>query len=155
MCGCSNGWSSFEDLKKLENNKNIITNIICKYNIENEESKETAEDYSFQLFVFYQDSVLTLDGDDGYGNGYYGGGFYVTIKKVIKPNNFRLSYENEKLNLNIGFVLQLIRYHYENDEDEFKEYCHFLINELNKIGEDELSGYIHAQLDEVPTFSPQ
>lgn len=71
-------------------------------------------------------------------------------------NNFRLEYnEDKKLNLNIGFALQLIRYHYEKDEDEFKEYCHFLINELNKIGEDELSGYIHAQLNEVPTFSPQ
>lgn len=71
-------------------------------------------------------------------------------------NNFRLEYNSDsKLNINIGFILQLIRYHYEQDEDKFKEYCHFLINELNKIGEDELSGYIHAQLDEVPTFSPQ
>ncbi len=71
-------------------------------------------------------------------------------------NNFRLEFnENQKLNINIGFVLQLIRYHYEKDEDEFKEYCHFLINELNKLGENELSGYILAQLDEIPTFSPQ
>lgn len=71
-------------------------------------------------------------------------------------NNFRLEYNGDsKLNINIGFTIQLIRYHYEQDEDKFKEYCHYLINELNKIGEDELSGYILAQLDEVPTFSPQ
>lgn len=71
-------------------------------------------------------------------------------------NNFRLEYNGDsKLNINIGFTIQLIRYHYEQDEDKFKEYCHYLINELNKIGEDELSGYILAQLGEVPTFSPQ
>lgn len=71
-------------------------------------------------------------------------------------NNFRLEYNSDsKLNINIGFTIQLIRYHYEHDEDKFKEYCHYLVNELNKIGEDELSGYIAAQLDEVPTFSPQ
>ena len=29
--GCGNGWSSFEDLKKLEENGNIITNIETKY----------------------------------------------------------------------------------------------------------------------------
>lgn len=71
-------------------------------------------------------------------------------------NNFRLEYVGEsKLDINIGFAIQLIRYHYEQDENKFKEYCHYLVNELNKINENELSGYILAQLDEVPTFSPQ
>ncbi|WP_300954296.1 hypothetical protein [uncultured Clostridium sp.] len=71
-------------------------------------------------------------------------------------NNFRLEYNvDSKLNINIGFTIQLIRYHYEHDEDKFKEYCHFLMKKLDEISEDELSGYIAAQLDEVPTFSPQ
>lgn len=71
-------------------------------------------------------------------------------------NNFRLEYVGEsKLDVNIGFAIQLIRYHYEQDENKFKEYCHYLVNELNKINENELSGYILAQLDEVPTFLPQ
>lgn len=72
--GCGNGWSSFEDLKKLEENNNIITNIEVKY-----------DDYEdvFTMFVYYEDNTINqLKGDDGYGNGYYGGGFYITIKNV-------------------------------------------------------------------------
>lgn len=76
--GCGNGWSSFEDLKKLENNHNAITNVICEY------VKDEGDWYNdkFKLFIYYQDDTLTLEGDDGYGNGYYGGGFYVTIKNI-------------------------------------------------------------------------
>lgn len=71
--GCSNGWSSI-NLKKLEKNHNVITNVKCEYN------KNDGD--LFKLFIFYQDNQLTIKGDDGYGNGYYGGGFYVTIKEV-------------------------------------------------------------------------
>lgn len=74
--GCGNGWSSFDDLKKLETNHNVITNVKCEY------SRKWYEDDSFKLFIYYQDDMLTLEGDDGYGNGYYGGGFYVTVKGV-------------------------------------------------------------------------
>ncbi len=86
--GCGNGWSSFDDLKKLENNHNVITNVVCKYVSELAKEKEDydmwdyCENYEFKLFVYYQDDMLTLEGDDGYGNGYYGGGFYVTIKDI-------------------------------------------------------------------------
>ncbi|MCI8575834.1 MAG: hypothetical protein HFI09_05125 [Bacilli bacterium] len=74
--GCGNGWSSFEDLKKLENNHNAITGVKCVY------SREYSDDCRFKLFIYYQNDTLTLEGDDGYGNGYYGGGFYVTIKNI-------------------------------------------------------------------------
>lgn len=76
--GCGNGWSSFDDLKKLESNHNIITNVKCEY------SKDNWSDDNFKLFIYYQDDMLMIEGDDGYGNGYYGGGFYVTIKEVNK-----------------------------------------------------------------------
>ena len=73
--GCGNGWSSFEDLKKLEENGNIITNIETKYDKWGDE---------FIMFIYYEDNTINqLKGDDGYGNGWYGGGFYVTIKNVI------------------------------------------------------------------------
>lgn len=75
--GCSNGWSSFEDLKKLETNHNVITNVKFIY------PKDDWNEDKFKLFIYYQDEMLTLEGDDGYGNGYYGGGFYVTIKEVM------------------------------------------------------------------------
>ena len=75
--GCSNGWSSFDDLKKLEDNNNVITNIKVEY------SNEVWEDDEFKMFIYYEDGTINeLNGDDGYGNGYYGGGFYVTIKNI-------------------------------------------------------------------------
>lgn len=74
--GCSNGWSSFEDLKKLEENNNVITNIETEY------EKDWHED-EFTMFIYYEDNTINqIKGDDGYGNGYYGGGFYITIKNV-------------------------------------------------------------------------
>ena len=74
--GCGNGWSSFDDLKKLEDNNNVITNIKVAY-------KDGWEEDKFKMFVYYEDGTINeLNGDDGYGNGYYGGGFYVTIKDV-------------------------------------------------------------------------
>lgn len=76
--GCSNGWSSFDDLKKLENNPNVITNVTCEY------SKDDWDNDEFKLFIYYQNDILEINGNDGYGNGYYGGGFYVTIKEVNK-----------------------------------------------------------------------
>lgn len=73
--GCSNGWSSFSDLLKLEQNQNVITNVEVKYHGYYEDE--------FTMFIYYVDkSISKLEGDDGYGNGYYGGGFYVTIKEV-------------------------------------------------------------------------
>lgn len=71
--GCTNGWSSFDDLKKLEIDNNVITNIEVKYSKEDEDK--------FVMYVYYADHKINkLNGDDGYGNGYYGGGFYITIK---------------------------------------------------------------------------
>lgn len=75
--GCGSGWSSFEDLKKLEENNNVITNIEVKY------IEDGWEDDEFTMFVYYEDNTINqLKGDDGYGNGYYGGGFYITIKSA-------------------------------------------------------------------------
>lgn len=71
--GCSNGWSDFDDLAKLEECDNVITDIKVEYK----------SDDQFVMFVYYIDNkYIKLEGNDGYGNGYYGGGFYVTIKDV-------------------------------------------------------------------------
>ena len=54
-----------------------ITNVVCKYS-----ENSYMENDEFKLFIYYKDDVLTLNGNDGYGNGYYGGGFYVTVKSI-------------------------------------------------------------------------
>lgn len=74
--GCGNGWSYIENLELLEDTDNAITNVKCEY-------KSQGSD-EFTLFIFYHNKELDIQGSDGYGNGYYGGGFYVTIIDVEK-----------------------------------------------------------------------
>lgn len=75
--GCENGWSSFEDLEKLAKNNNAITNVKTEY------MRGGFYDYRFKMFIYYEDGTINeITGDDGYGNGYYGGGFYVTVTNV-------------------------------------------------------------------------
>lgn len=97
--GCGNGWSSI-DLKCLENNHNVITNVVTEYEYDiYKRNKEKFEQYDmwtfdeddrFKIFIYYEDSSYNdksrevIQGEDGYGNGYYGGGFYITIDKVDK-----------------------------------------------------------------------
>lgn len=86
--GCGNGWSNFEELKKLENNRNIITAINVEYEDEDR----------FKMFVYYQHGGINqLIGDDGYGNGYYGGGFYVLIDDTYQTK-YKNIFEEENNN---------------------------------------------------------
>lgn len=100
--GCGNGWSHI-DLKCLENNHNVITNVITEYEYDiAQRHKESIkkfdiwdydEDDRFKIFVYYEDSLWrgnsreVIQGEDGYGNGYYGGGFYITITSVESQEN--------------------------------------------------------------------
>jgi hypothetical protein len=80
--GCDNGWSNFDDLIKLQNNNNVITNIICEYEKEEDRWKDPER---FNLFIYYEDGTINkLSGNDGYGNGYYGGGFYVNLISIVE-----------------------------------------------------------------------
>lgn len=75
--GCTNGWSELPNLKLLEDADNAIMNVTSDYLTSN-----SYEEDQFKLFVYYHNKVLEVQGDEGYGNGYYGGGFWVTIVKV-------------------------------------------------------------------------
>lgn len=82
--GCGNGWSEI-DLMKLNENQNAITNV--EYKKGSKEHKWDSD--AFTLFIYYQDNQINeVCGTDGYGNGYYGGGFYVNVIS-IKRNNAR------------------------------------------------------------------
>lgn len=73
--GCSNGWSELGSLVSLLNADHIITNVKTIYDKNSNDR--------FSLFVFYGNDKIVIEGDDGYGNGYYdyGGGFWLTIKE--------------------------------------------------------------------------
>ena len=75
--GCGNGWADISDIKKLENVDNVITNV---------EYKKTDEHWGdgAKLFVFYERPEFNqeIDANEGWGNGYYGGGFYISILGV-------------------------------------------------------------------------
>ena len=73
--GCSNGWSELPNLKLLEDADNAIMNVSTEYVMKGYEDQ-------FKMFVYYHNTMLELQGDDGYGNGYYGWGFWVTIVKI-------------------------------------------------------------------------
>jgi len=78
--GCDNGWSTLPDLQRLTEHDNAITNVETLYA---EHDDIWDEDTTFRLFIYYADERFNVgEGDDGYGNGYYGGGFYL---QVIKP----------------------------------------------------------------------
>jgi hypothetical protein len=66
--GCGNGWYYLEQLASCDN---IITNaelVVDGYN----------EVYA--LFVFVEDNRYNVLTYEGYDNGYYGAGFYITVK---------------------------------------------------------------------------
>lgn len=75
--GCVNGWSDISEIKKLENVDNVITNV------EYEKTDDHWGDGA-KLFVFYERPEFnqTINADEGWGNGYYGGGFHVEILDV-------------------------------------------------------------------------
>lgn len=81
-CGaCGNGWSSIDDLKVLEDADNAIMNV------EQEYVAEGGYDEIFKLFVYYErKEFISIEGDDGYGNGYYGGGFEINLVEVEDEN---------------------------------------------------------------------
>ena len=80
--GCGNGWSEI-DLMKLNENQNVITNVEFKQYASDEKYKWDSD--SFTLFIYYEDKQITeICGSDGYGNGYYGGGFYVNVISIKK-----------------------------------------------------------------------
>ena len=69
--GCSSGWAELDDLSDLIHEAAVM-------NVEYKLRRDGYSDDAFSIFVYYTDKrTVTLEGTDGYGNGYYGGGFWV------------------------------------------------------------------------------
>lgn len=72
------------------------------------------------------------------------------IEYLIKNMDSANSY-NELLKITI----QLIRYHYEHNDEKFKEYCHNFIKSIKEYDTDgQIKGYILAQMGDVLSFIP-
>ncbi|EOI9067843.1 TPA: hypothetical protein ACF4WU_002000 [Streptococcus pyogenes] len=72
--GCGNGWS---ELNITTENSNLESAVM---GVEYTE-KYSEWDDEFKIFVYMTDnSVIEIYGYDGVGNGYYGYGFWVTVK---------------------------------------------------------------------------
>ena len=70
--GCSSGWSELS-VAKSANLDAAIMNV--------EYSQDNGSSDKFKIFIYLANNeTIELDGDDGFGNGYYGSGFWVTVK---------------------------------------------------------------------------
>ena len=69
--GCSSGWSYFSGFDTLPTD-NVITSV----------TKSEEHDDEYTIYVFFHDESFDIDCDDGWGNGYYGGGFTVTVREA-------------------------------------------------------------------------
>ena len=78
--GCSNGWSAMELVGEYDDLDAAVMNV--KY-----QDASTLCGDEFKMFIYLADDrIITFNGDDGYGNGYYGGGFWVTVTKCMFIN---------------------------------------------------------------------
>lgn len=81
--GCSSGWYSITKLNEVDN---VITDVefVCDGEVDGEYG-EWYNDTSYKIFVFCEDTrinLLQVDGSDG--NGYYGTGYTIKVKKTMK-----------------------------------------------------------------------
>lgn len=70
--GCANGWSEVTGLESLPTD-NMVTKVDW---IDDDEFGDT-----YKVFVYFHDDKYEIDADDGWGNGYYGGGFTITVRE--------------------------------------------------------------------------
>lgn len=71
--GCLNGWAEF-DIE--QDGAGVVTGVGFE---------DLTNDYSdrFKLFIYLENQpAIRISGDDGVGNGFYGYGFYVTVKHI-------------------------------------------------------------------------
>ena len=74
-CACSAGCYSLEHLASLGDVDNIITNVV----FHNDPQEDKGE---YSIFVFADNKKINLATFEGHdGNGYYGTGYYITVRK--------------------------------------------------------------------------
>lgn len=81
--GCENGWSSFLIPSDLVDCNNAIVDIsIADGNF------TSNDDQIYILSIFKENKQISqILTNDGYGNGYYGGGFQIEIKGILEEDD--------------------------------------------------------------------
>lgn len=81
--GCENGWSSFLIPSDLVDCNNAIVDIsIADGNF------SSNDDQIYILSIFKENKQISqILTNDGYGNGYYGGGFQIEINEFLEKND--------------------------------------------------------------------
>lgn len=79
--GCSSGWAEFEvNFTKSINKEAAVMNV--KYEDSSTNKEKNYADDEFKIFIYLvNDELIEIDGCEGYGNGCYGSGFWVTVTK--------------------------------------------------------------------------
>lgn len=73
--GCSSGWSELS----IVNPMNSVDLDAAIMNVEYSQDNRSSD--KFKIFIYLANNeTIELDGDEGIGNGYYGSGFWVTVK---------------------------------------------------------------------------
>ena len=75
--GCFSGWYDITELNECDN---VITNV--EFVCENIDDPNSNDDTSYKIFVYAEDKkikLLQVDGSDG--NGYYGTGYSICVRK--------------------------------------------------------------------------
>lgn len=71
---CSTGWA---EMKISPNNPNIEAAVM---NVEYLNTDNDCSD-SFKIFIYMANSTVTMEGNNGNDNGYYGSGFWVSVTR--------------------------------------------------------------------------
>lgn len=78
--GCSSGWY---ELKALNGCENVITRAEV-VDAKKDPKNEYGDEHIYTLFVYADNQKINLATIEGYdGNGYYGTGFEIVVKKAV------------------------------------------------------------------------
>lgn len=74
-CGaCNNGWAKW--VLKSSNTKGVVMDVGYK---DNDPDGDT-----FSVFIYCEDTTITIEGDNAYAEACYGYGFYLTLTSITQ-----------------------------------------------------------------------
>ena len=76
--GCGGCWAGWAEMEIVPNNPNIEAAVM---NVEYKDTDNECSD-SFKIFIYMANNTsVTMEGNNGNDNGYYGSGFWVSVTR--------------------------------------------------------------------------